>query len=164
MKKVITAIFLLLSMQLAAAIYLAPTPQFKPRREIAALYIENDGMILLLHRHTNKSQGNKWGIPGGKVDKNETPLQAVVREVEEETGYKFLPEKLENLNTVYVEHNEKDHIVYHMFRTKLQGDPGAVKINYNGHKGFTWVTPADGLKMDLIQDEDACFKLVYFPE
>ena len=55
----------------------------------------------------------------------------------------------------------KDHFVYHMFRTKLIGDPSAVKINFQEHKGFTWVTPEDGLKLELIKDEDACFKMVY---
>ena len=50
-----------------------------------------------------------------------------------------------------------------MFRTKLQGDPGAVKIDFNEHKGFTWVTPSDALKMDLLKDEDSCIKLIYFP-
>lgn len=51
-----------------------------------------------------------------------------------------------------------------MFRTQLQGDPGAVKINFDEHKGFTWVTPSDSLKMDLLQDEDPCFRLIYFPK
>ena len=48
-----------------------------------------------------------------------------------------------------------------MFRTNLVGNPGDVKINFHEHKGFTWVTPEDGLKFELIQDEDACFKLIY---
>ena len=163
-KIILTALCLLLSSHLQSAIYLKPTPQFKPRREIAALYIEHGDLILLLHRHANKSQGNKWGIPGGKVDKNETPLEAVIREVFEETGYDVSKQPIETLDTVYVEHTATDHIVYHMFRTKLQGDPAAVKINFHEHKGFTWDTPADALKLDLIQDEDPCIKLVYFPD
>jgi len=36
-----------------------------------------------------------------------------------------------------------------------------VKINFREHKGFTWASPQDGLKLDLIKDEDVCFKLVY---
>jgi mutator protein MutT len=142
-------------------IYHEPTAQFKPRATIAALYIEYEGKILLLHRQENKSQGNRWGIPGGKVDKGETPLQAVLREVKEETGYDFSTQPIEDLGAVYVEHNEKDHVTYHMFRVQFAGDPGAVKINFHEHKGFTWVTPQDGLNMHLIQDEDACFKLTY---
>ena len=99
-------------------IYLNPTLQFKPRTEIAALYIEYGPLILLLHRHQNKSQGNKWGIPGGKVATRETALQAVIREIHEETGYDFSAQSIEPLPKVYVEYTEQDHFIYHMFRTK----------------------------------------------
>lgn len=162
--KIFLSILLLLSAQLSAVIYLEPTPQFKPRIEISAVYIVNGDNILLMHRQNNKSQGNKWGIPGGKVDKGETPLQAAIREVKEETGFDISKQPIEKLETVYIEYNEKDHFVYHMFRTNLQEDPGSVKINFKEHKGFTWITPAEALKMDLLEDEDPCFRLVYFPE
>lgn len=161
MKKLLTLLAVFIFTQLSAVIYMEPIPQFKPRIEIAAVYIEHHDCILLLHRQNHKSQGNKWGIPGGKVDKGETPLQAAIREIKEETGYDISNQPIEDLGTVYIEYNEKDHFKYHMFRTKLKGDPGAVKINFNEHKGYTWVTPADGLKMDLLQDEDSCFRLVY---
>lgn len=164
MKKYLLFFLILLTTQVSAVVYQRPTPQFKPRVEIAAVYIEYNDKILLLHRQDNKSQGNKWGIPGGKVDKEETPLQAAIREVKEETGYDISEQAIENLGRVYIEYNEKDHFIYHMFRTQLQKDPEAVKINFNEHKGFTWVTPSDGLKMDLLQDEDPCFRLIYFPE
>ena len=116
---------------------------------------------MLLHRQESKSQGNLWGIPGGKIDKGETPLQAVIREIKEETGYDVSNQPIENLGTVYIEYNDKDHFTYHMFRTQLVDDPAAVQINFLEHKGFTWVTPQDSVKLELIQDEDACFKLIY---
>lgn len=164
MKKIFAIFLILLTTQASAIVYLKPTPQFKPRIEISAIYIENNNQILLVHRQDNKSEGNKWGIPGGKVNKGETPLQAIIRETHEETGYDIANQPIENLGTVYIEYNDKDHFTYHMFRTQLHGDPGAVKIDFNEHKGFTWVTPADGLKMDLLQDEDPCFRLIYFPK
>lgn len=74
---------------LPATIYQESSEHFKPRVEVAALYIEHGQRILLLHRQEMKSQGNRWGIPGGKVDKGETPLEAVLRETKEETGYEF---------------------------------------------------------------------------
>lgn len=161
MRKILFAISIFTIATLQSAVYKEPSVQFKPRIHVAALFIEHGNRILLLHRQEHKSQGNLWSIPGGKIDKGETPLQAVIREVKEETGYDFSKHPIENLGTVYIEYNDKDHFTYHMFRTKLVGDPSDVKINFLEHKGFTWVTPKDGLKLDLIQDEDACFKLIY---
>lgn len=161
MKKLFAGFLIFLAIQASAVIYLQPTAQFKPKVEIATVYIEYNDKILLLHRQENKSQGNKWGIPGGKVHKGETPLKAAIREINEETGYDISNQAIESLGAVYIEYDEKDHFIYHMFRTKLQEDPGAVKINFNEHKGFTWVTPSDGLKMALLQDEDPCFRLIY---
>jgi 8-oxo-dGTP pyrophosphatase MutT (NUDIX family) len=142
-------------------VYKDPSPQFKPRIEVAALFIEDGDRILLLHRHHSTSQGNRWGIPGGKVDKGETPLCAAIREVKEETGYDFSRHPVDHLGTVFIEYDDKNHFVYHMFRTQLVGDPTAVKINLDEHVAFVWATPQEGLKLPLIQDEDACFKLVY---
>lgn len=164
MKKILSSLFVLFATKLFATIYLEPMPQFKPCVEVATVYIEYDGQILLLHRQNNKSQENKWGIPGGKVEKNETPMEAVIRETKEETGIDISHQTIETLKTVYVEYNEKNHFVYHPFRTQLQGDPGSVKINFSEHKGFTWVKPADALKMDLLQDEDACITKDYFSQ
>jgi len=162
MKKIsMFIICLLITVGGQAVVYKAPSSNFKPKIEVAALFIEHENRVLLLHRQETKSQGNLWGIPGGKLDKGETPLQAVLREIKEETGYDFSKQAVESLGAVYIEYNDKDHFVYHMFRTKLIGDPGAVKINFREHKGFTWVTPQDGLKLELIKDEDVCFKLIY---
>ena len=162
MKTTFSVLLLLHIMKLSATVYLEPTPRFNPKVEIAAIYIEHNDQILILHRQNNKSEGNKWGIPGGKVDKNETALQTIIRETTEETGFDISKQTIETLKTVYIEYDEKNHFVYHAFRTQLQGNPGSVKINFNEHKGFTWVKPADALKMDLLQDEDACIVKDYF--
>jgi 8-oxo-dGTP diphosphatase len=161
MKKLLFGLLSCFALNAYGTVYLEPSPQFKPRFDIAALYIEDGDRLLFLHRQENKSQGNRWGIPGGKVDKNETPLQAIIREVKEETGYDFSDQPIQFLKTVYVEHNEKDHITYHMFRTTLPFDPSAVKINFNEHKGFTWITVNDALKYELIDDEDHCIKMTH---
>jgi len=42
-----------------------------------------DGKILGVSRRDDHTS---FGLPGGKVDKNETPIQALIREVKEETG------------------------------------------------------------------------------
>ncbi len=43
--------------------------------------------ILLVRRSGKLSEGGKWGLPGGFVDRDETIKEAAAREIMEETGY-----------------------------------------------------------------------------
>jgi 8-oxo-dGTP diphosphatase len=44
------------------------------------------GEILLAKRHDHLHQGGKWEFPGGKVESDETVIQALIREIKEEVG------------------------------------------------------------------------------
>lgn len=161
MLKFFLSLFLSAAAALQGAIYEEPPEEFEPKIEVVALFIEHKNKILLLHRQENKPQGNLWGIPGGKIDKGETPHQAVVREIKEETGLDFSDEPIDNLGTYYVKQSEKEQFIFHLFRAKLADDPSSVQINFTEHKGYTWVTPEDSLALELMKDEVACFKLFY---
>ena len=59
-------------------------------------YIEKDEKYLMLYRNKKKNDvnGGKWIGVGGKLEENESPDEALLREVKEETGlsltsYKF---------------------------------------------------------------------------
>ena len=52
-------------------------------REAAVMLIVKDGLILSISRRDDKT---KFGLPGGKLEPNELPMQAAVRETLEETG------------------------------------------------------------------------------
>ncbi|MGF1691885.1 (deoxy)nucleoside triphosphate pyrophosphohydrolase [Photobacterium kagoshimensis] len=56
----------------------------KPRITVVAGVIEKDGLYLLAQRLDDASQGGLWEFPGGKVEPNETPEQALERELAEE--------------------------------------------------------------------------------
>ena len=46
-----------------------------------------DNKVLLALRSKNIPDGGKWCLPGGRLDRDETATQGVIREVKEETGY-----------------------------------------------------------------------------
>ena len=50
---------------------------------VSIVVLNQDGRILACSRTENPG---KWGLPGGKVEPQETPLEAAVRELLEETG------------------------------------------------------------------------------
>lgn len=57
----------------------------------AAVVLLTDGIRCLT---ASRRHSDDWGLPGGKVEKGEPPLQAAIREFEEETGWKLKPEQL----------------------------------------------------------------------
>jgi 8-oxo-dGTP diphosphatase len=64
----------------------------KPTFTIGAFAIitDSENRILLCLRNDY----NVWNLPGGGVDRGETPWECVVREVKEETGLTVIVEKL----------------------------------------------------------------------
>ncbi len=140
-------------------IYLEKPESFNNRFEIISCFLEHDGKILLLLRQDHKPQGNTWGVPAGKVEDNESPLEALLREIDEETGYKSQETQPSLSKVVYVRYPEYD-FTYYIYHLKLE-QLHEVKIDNKSHKDFTWISPEEALKINLIQDEDACIKLHY---
>ena len=55
--------------------------------------VVHDGRVLLIRRGKEPLKG-RWLIPGGTVELGETLEEAVVREVQEETGLRVLPREV----------------------------------------------------------------------
>jgi 8-oxo-dGTP pyrophosphatase MutT (NUDIX family) len=56
---------------------------------VAAAVVADDHLLLLLH-----AESHRWVLPGGAVEPDEHPADAVVREVAEETGLTVRPERI----------------------------------------------------------------------
>jgi len=52
----------------------------------ACALIDPDGRVLIAQRPEGKAHAGRWEFPGGKVERGETPEQALVRELREELG------------------------------------------------------------------------------
>lgn len=63
-----------------------------PVAAVAAVVLSDEGVLLTL-RGNEPSKGT-WGLPGGVVELGEAVQEAIVREVEEETGIRVRPERL----------------------------------------------------------------------
>ena len=93
----------------------------RPDTVVAA--IVEDGKLMLLRQLQPDWKMYKYGFPGGRVDSGETPLEAIKREVKEETGrtYKnwrlinvYQPqEKVERFNYFYLATEEKSRESVH---------------------------------------------------
>lgn len=58
----------------------------------AGLVVTKNDQLLLAYSN-NK---NAWYLPGGKVDKGETPKEALIREIREELNIDLQPDKIES--------------------------------------------------------------------
>src|SRR5258708_20139562 len=60
---------------------------------MVAIIIQNH-KILLVKRAVRSVEGNKYALPGGYMNRDETLAQGIAREVHEETGYETVSSKV----------------------------------------------------------------------
>lgn len=85
-------------------------------RTRSAAIIVHDGHALLMHRHNHGRE--YYAFIGGGVEPNETPEQAVVREVREETSLDVTVQQL-----VYVAHRNNGEVHYFYLCQYHGGEP-----------------------------------------
>jgi 8-oxo-dGTP diphosphatase len=116
-----------MKIQSMAQVLSQPPKAFSPKESIAACYLECEGKLLLLRRSLTKKEGGLWGVPAGKIEAGETPLEAVQRELKEETGITVNQSELHDLGTLYIRKPEIDY-TYTMFWLVLPKRP-SVSLN-----------------------------------
>ena len=80
-----------------------------PRVGVGAVIV-HESRVLLVRRGREPLKGH-WSLPGGLIELGESLQNAVVREVEEETGLRVEPlELIELLDRI---HREEDRVRYH---------------------------------------------------
>jgi mutator protein MutT len=92
------------------------------------------GRLLLL-----RNDRGEWELPGGRVDDGETPEDAVVREIQEETGLSVTVRSLVDAWIFQVTRRERVLILE--YACQVRGARG-VTISRE-HTGYAWLRPAD---------------------
>ena len=76
---------------------------------------DNKVLLKLANRGVSK---DKWNAPGGKAEKNETPLNCVFREVLEETGLKIVKPQYHGKLTFFFGRTKDPDWIVHIFSTR----------------------------------------------
>lgn len=118
-----------------------------PVSTVGALIINNRREFLLIRTH---KWSHRWGIPGGKIKRGETCEQALVREINEETGL-----RLRDIQFVMVqdcieppEFQRSAHFLLLNYLAHCADENPQVVLNEEA-QAFTWLPLAGALKLDL---------------
>lgn len=117
-------------------VYAHHPADFTPKVEVAAIYVQVTDHMLLLQLSDRKPETGKWGVPAGKLEAGEHPIQAAQRELFEETGIQVAGEQLCPAGTLYVRRPEWDYI-YHLFGLTLHTFP-SISLSIE-HCDYRWV-------------------------
>lgn len=137
-------------------ISLAPPAEFDPQVHISACYLEIDGKILLLERAPEALEGSTWGVPAGKIEQGETPKEAAIRELFEETSIAASVDQVEYVGTLYIRKKHMDY-VYHMFKIHLKNIPQVI-LNAE-HTRFLWIDCSEIAQLPLISGAEQSLRL-----
>jgi 8-oxo-dGTP diphosphatase len=116
--------------------------------------------MLLLRSSEHKAFGGTWSAPGGKLEPNETPLEAAIRETLEETGMELAPHAVHFFQTFYVRYPSLDFL-YHAFYTAIQEMPEELKLQPREHNAYLWASPKELASLPLMPGAYECLLQLY---
>jgi len=103
----------------------------------AFIYCTETKRYLFVLRNSHKFEGS-WGLPGGKVEHNESITESLMREIQEELGGTIHDARLIPVEKFT---SENGNFVYHTFITPV--DTEFVPELNNEHRGYCWVKLED---------------------
>ena len=103
--------------------------------------IENDGKFLFIRRsRLSTNMPGKWVFPGGKCEKGEDVIEALYRELDEETGLSFTNDMafLSSYQFLRKEDQSSSEGLVFLVRSTDRN----IKENFSGEE-YKWISPQD---------------------
>lgn len=104
----------------------------------ALIYARSTHRYLFLLRDST-SYKSSWGLVGGKIEKNERVVDALMREIQEEVGYK--PGTDHKIVPIEKFTSANGRFCYHTFI--IQIDNEFLPVLNSEHRGYCWVRLED---------------------
>jgi 8-oxo-dGTP diphosphatase len=104
----------------------------------AAALVDTDGRVLLTERPQGKHLEGTWEFPGGKVEKEEAPLAALIRELQEELSIDISNSCIAPLTFVTHTYDEFELLLLLYITREWKGFPQS-----NEGQNLRWVRPRD---------------------
>jgi 8-oxo-dGTP pyrophosphatase MutT (NUDIX family) len=126
----------------------AETPQFSIGQK--AFIIDSSKRVLIIKRHQQNTLGNRWDLPGGRLDYQESIRDGLVREVYEEVGLTVnvisFPLSITTFLNSARRQNQVVRVIY------LCTAEGTVQLSEE-HDEFRWIEPPSHLEFTFPDDD-----------
>ena len=121
-------------------------------KQVAVGIIVKNGLVLACQRKANARYPLKWEFPGGKLEPGESPVEALVRELDEELSIRAeVDREFHRQEWVYTEgaadpQRDGSFRVFYFLVREFTGEP----VN-NAFEEIRWVRPPALATMDILE-------------
>ena len=119
-------------------------------------YIERDGQYLMMHRIKKEHDINKdkWVGIGGHFEKDESPEECLLREVQEETGLRLTDYRLRGIIT-FISDKWQTEYMFLYTATEFEGMPGTCNEGV-----LEWIDKAKVYELPVWEGDKIFFRLL----
>jgi 8-oxo-dGTP diphosphatase len=130
-----------------------------PPVQVVSCFIRCENKILVLQRAKKDQQHMLWGIPGGKLNIDEIPINGLAREIYEETGINLIPDFFKFLGKALSKTSCDGIYGLYIYYIQIQKKP-EIKINLHEHYLYKWVTLSEFESLNLLTAQYEAYRFV----